>query len=103
MKTKITRPDGTVIRVEGEPDEVAEVVRRLTDSEPVTIVPYPWGYPAPVSIPSPFWVQPDPEWRPFEITWTCGVGTAAGDAPVTTEINVDGGHFRGFVSDWGDA
>jgi hypothetical protein len=50
MKAKITRPDGTIIELEGLTDDVVRAVQALPPS---------WGF-APVSIPSPWWVEPWP-------------------------------------------
>lgn len=67
MKATITRPDGTVIKVRGTPEQVAEVVREVS----------PAGY--------PYWTNP---WAwPQPYTFTYGVDLSASDSVGVFNIN----------------
>lgn len=61
MKAKITKPDGTTIEIEGDADEVAEVLRAHV---PVAEVPAYVPVPYPVPYTGTPWDHPRPyEWR----------------------------------------
>jgi hypothetical protein len=65
MKAKITKPDGTVVELEGTPEEIAQV----TGAPPVQLVPY--YVPAPPTI-APF--TPHPWESPFYVTCNAAAG-----------------------------
>lgn len=64
VKATLTRPDGTRLEIEGEPEEVLKAVLALSPPPPAPVIvvqPAPAPYVAPpVVIPSPFWVEPQP-------------------------------------------
>lgn len=63
MKAKITKPDGTVVELEGTPEEIA----RVTGAPPVQLVPY--------YVPSPPTIAPFmPPGHPWEVTCNAAAG-----------------------------
>ena len=90
MKAQVTRPDGTTIEIEGKPAEVRDVLVALAETPEPVYVPY---YPPPISVPSPFWVEPyyprEPSYPWTLTTGTISVTAADGDSPVSSSTTVE--------------
>jgi len=73
MKARITKPDGTVIDLEGSPDEVAKILDLAPTQAVPQFVPVPYAVPvAPAPVIEPY----IPPWQsPFYVTCHSDVGS----------------------------